>query len=64
MFNPPPRGMARVHFAFFACRFFFFGPVACAPSLGISAVGFTLNASRMASFSFSGIWIVTPGRAI
>ena len=40
---------------------FFFGPVACAPGVGMSAVGFTRSARRIASSVGSGMWIVLPG---
>jgi len=45
---------------FFFARFFF-GPVACFPGLGMSAVGLTRSAKRIASSVDSGMWTVSPG---
>jgi hypothetical protein len=45
--------------AFFYARFFF-GPEACFPGLGMSAVGFTRSARRIASSVNSGMWTASP----
>ena len=50
--------LIQIFFRFWGLRF----TVACAPGLGISDVGFTLNARRSASSSGSGMRMLSPVR--